>query len=173
MDRRPQEPPERAVRHTSVAEKLLVTRQITGIVSGLIQNRQFGHEQPSAPNWFMKPASAVYEGGKSFTISRLFQAVPIANVQSVSLRQVNRPVHSAVGSVPIHRPRSAISGHRPVMSPRARDKTGGCATWSAGPSAGRPPIFGDHAGRLLGDHDRRRVGVAAGDGRHDRGIDHP
>ena len=26
---------------------------------------------------------------------------------------------------------------------------------------------------LLGDHDRRRIGVAAHDGRHDRGIDHP
>ncbi len=31
----------------------------------------------------------------------------------------------------------------------------------------------DHIARLLGDHDRRRIGVAADDPWHDRGIDHP
>jgi hypothetical protein len=31
-------------------------------------------------------------------------------------------------------------------------------------------VFEDHLGRLLGDHDRRGVGVARGDGRYDRGV---
>ena len=35
------------------------------------------------------------------------------------------------------------------------------------------PLSGlDHIRRLFGDHDRRCVGIAADDGRHDRGIDH-
>ena len=36
----------------------------------------------------------------------------------------------------------------------------------------RPHLAPDHVGGLLADHDGRRVGVAADQGRHDRGIDH-
>ena len=42
--------------------------------------------------------------------------------------------------------------------------------------SGRPPVAAvgpDQIGRLLGDHDHRRVGVARGDRRHDRGVGHP
>jgi GNAT superfamily N-acetyltransferase len=40
--------------------------------------------------------------------------------------------------------------------------------WSAGVGGGA-----DEVGGALGDHDRRGVGVAGGDGRHDGGVNHP
>src|SRR5690606_15432045 len=42
--------------------------------------------------------------------------------------------------------------------------------WRGPPSTARP---GDQVGRALGDHDHRRVGIAARQGRHHRRIHHP
>ena len=54
--------------------------------------------------------------------------------------------------------------HRCLVSPVRRDIKGRVR--------GRQGIAApDHVGRLLADHDRRRVEIAVGDRRHDRGID--
>src|SRR5664280_3850776 len=40
-------------------------------------------------------------------------------------------------------------------------------------AAGQGARVADHVSRLLGDHDRRRIGIARYEVRHDRRIDHP
>src|SRR5579871_2397540 len=49
-------------------------------------------------------------------------------------------------------------------------KSGRFAAFSTASAIGSMPC--DEIGRLFGNHDRRRVGVAADERRHDRGIDH-
>ena len=164
---------QRGAATSSIMFMRIVGNSVGAAVFGAVLNFGVSHRVPEAGdavNRLLQPAA---RGGARRRRDRPGQRCDRAGLQNVYIVAAVVAIVSLVLAWALP---ARLSPTRPALTPRQLTVGSWLRRRSCRPGrrrGGSKTRVEDHLGPLLGDHDRRRIGVAGDDRRHDRGVDDP